>query len=59
VGVTEIFDFWRAMWHEAWAPWDGLWLFQIRHRPLDRVLAASRPPMPAPRLGSVAILTAD
>jgi hypothetical protein len=38
VGVTEIFDLWGALWHEAWAPWDGLWVFQTSSRPIDRAL---------------------
>ena len=36
--MTEIYEFWNAMWHEAWAPWDGLWLFQLSQRPIDRAL---------------------
>lgn len=36
--MTEIYEFWNAMWHEAWAPWDGLWLFQLNQRPIDRAL---------------------
>jgi len=36
--MIEIYEFWNAMWHEAWAPWDGLWLFQLDQRPIDRAL---------------------
>lgn len=38
--MTEIYEFWNAMWHEAWAPWDGLWLFQLNQRPIDRALGS-------------------
>lgn len=36
--MTEISDFWLALWHDAWEPWDGLWLFQVTQRPIDRAL---------------------
>ncbi len=59
--MTEIYEFWNAMWHEAWAPWDGLWLFQLNQRPIDRALGAdttSRPdtsPSHRRQLGSVLV----
>ncbi len=45
--MTEIYEFWNAMWHEAWAPWDGLWLFQLNQRPIDRALGADSTSQPA------------
>ena len=41
--MTEFYDFWCALWHDAWAPWDGLWLFQIAQRPIDRALGPFEP----------------
>ena len=56
--MTEIYEFWNAMWHEAWAPWDGLWLFQLDQRPIDRALgndltpqATASSPSPGRQLG--------
>lgn len=42
--MIEIYEFWNAMWHEAWAPWDGLWLFQLDQRPIDRALGTHLTP---------------
>ncbi len=59
--MTEFYDFWGALWHDAWAPWDGLWLFQATHRPIDRALGPVEPtavtwvaPVEAPILRQVA-----
>ncbi len=59
--MTEIYDFWGALWHDAWASWDGLWLFQVSRRPIDRILAADRekPPAPVARQRRVARLRTD
>jgi hypothetical protein len=38
--MTEFYDFWNALWHDAWAPWDGLWLFQTTQRPIDRAMTS-------------------
>jgi len=43
--MTEFFDFWSALWHDAWAPWDGLWLFQTTQRPIDRALGLVEGPL--------------
>lgn len=62
VGVTEIYDFWRAIWHPAWSAWDGLWLFQTSERPIDRALgmpARSDAPVSRRRIGLVPARTAD
>ncbi len=60
VGVTEIYDFWRAVWHPAWSAWDGLWLFQVGQRPIDQALGVVVVSRPARRrIGFVAPRTAD
>jgi len=40
--MIEICEFWNALWHDAWGTWDGLWLFQVRRRPIDRALGEAR-----------------
>jgi len=45
--MTEIYDLWNALWHDAWATWDGLWLFQINQMPIDRALGSVDPCTPS------------
>ncbi len=40
--MIEICEFWNALWNDAWGTWDGLWLFQVRQRPIDRALSEPR-----------------